>query len=162
MGLGLQAERKFQALNVKILLDECLDMFEDLFVLKGISVEKDLNGADLLCLGDEFSLEQVFKNLVLNAIEAMEGRPEKQLKVRATVATKTSSMSIDIEDTGCGISEASTDEVFSPYFTTKEFGTGLGLIVVKSVVEKHDGKLSMKSRVGKGTTFTVNLPLITT
>jgi len=69
-------------------------------------------------------------------------------------------ISIYIENTGCGIYEPEMKNIFTPYFSLKKNGTGLGLAVVKKVVEDHEGKIEVKSLAGKGTTFIVTLPSI--
>ena len=68
-------------------------------------------------------------------------------------------MEVEVTDTGCGIPEEVLDKVFDPLFTTKAKGIGLGLAVCKSIVNRHGGCIEAKSRVGKGTTFSMRLPL---
>ncbi len=109
-------------------------------------------------LGNPRNLQQVFLNLCLNGIHAMpkggvlgiRARPEGESMVR-----------VDVSDTGVGISAENLGKIFEPFFTTKEAGkgTGLGLTVVQSIVEKHGGKISVESAVGEGTTFTVLIPV---
>ncbi len=71
--------------------------------------------------------------------------------------TSTNYLSISITDTGCGIPEASLTKIFEPFFTSKDTGTGLGLVVVKQIIEAHEGKIGVKSEVGKGTVFTIEM-----
>ncbi|NVM22301.1 MAG: hybrid sensor histidine kinase/response regulator [Desulfobacterales bacterium] len=156
--LGQTTDDKIEKVNMIGLLDECLNMFRGLLALKGVSVEKDFGGHELCLFGDKFALEQLFKNLILNAIDSMDGRHEKLLKVRAAANKNTSSVSIYIEDAGCGIPSESIDKIFTPYFTRKEGGTGLGLTIVKRIVEKHRGVIRVCSQVGKGTTLKVSFP----
>jgi signal transduction histidine kinase len=160
MELGQPHDVKTEELVLKTLLDECLDMFKDLLNLKGVSVEKHLDNLDIHLVGNRFELEQVFKNLFLNAIDSMDGSPQKLLKIAASMDSKASSVSIHIKDTGCGIPEASIGMIFTQCFTTKRHGTGLGLPVVKGVIERHKGVIRVESQEGKGTTFTVTLPVI--
>ena len=108
--------------------------------------------------GDKYNLEQLFKNLILNAIEAMERSSQKQLMIKTFYETYADSVVIRIIDTGCGISEEYMDTLFTPYVTSKEQGTGLGLCVVKNIVEKHGGKINVMSKPNAGTTFTIRLP----
>jgi len=142
--------------DVRRFLNDCLNMFKDLLTLKDVSVEKDLGGSDLCLLGNKFGLEQLFKNLILNAIDAMDGRAEKILGIKAKTENP-SSLSIFVEDTGHGIPEESMDKIFTPYFTDKQQGTGLGLPVAKGIVENHRGRMQVRSEVGKGTTFEIRL-----
>jgi signal transduction histidine kinase len=99
----------------------------------------------------------VFLNLVKNAIEAMEegGR----LVIAQTSAGEQAE--ITIKDDGCGIPEENREKIFSPFFTSKRHGTGLGLNISKSIIEDHEGSsLTLTSEVGKGTTFKVTLPVL--
>lgn len=127
-------------------------------------VEEDLGALPLVhChLSD---MNQVFLNLLVNAAYAIkEAVGQTGGRGRITVRTETEgdSVRISIEDTGCGIREDIRDRVFDPFFTTKPVGqgSGQGLAIARSiVVDKHGGSLSFESEVGKGTTFTVRLPI---
>ena len=103
---------------------------------------------------DQGQMEQVFTNLFLNAVDAMEGRGE--LSVTATRVGQ--AVKIAIHDTGRGISKDAVDKVFEPFFTTKDRGTGLGLAIVYNIIKKHYGDIRVESEEGKGTTFTITLP----
>ena len=155
---GRKSHDKTEMVDMKRLLDECLKMFEELAALKGVAVEKDLGEHHFMVAGSRFGLEQLFNNLILNAIEAMDGRPGKRLKARAEMDRDAFSVSVYIEDTGCGIPKEAMDKIFTSYFTSKKNGTGLGLSVVKGMVENHNGKIEVQSREGEGTTFKVTLP----
>jgi len=150
-------EVKMEIVEIKTLIDNCLVMFEDVLILKGVSIENCLGGPPLHILGHKFDLEQLFRNLISNALDAMDGRPQKLLKFQTE--TYEDSCSISIVDTGCGIPEQLMKKIFTPYFTLKKNGTGLGLAVVKKVVEEHGGKIEVKSLVEMGTTFTILIPL---
>ena len=109
--------------------------------------------------GHSQNLQQVFINLFLNAIEAMHS--DGKLTVRSYL--QGDFVCIDISDTGPGIPEANLTRIFDPFFTTKEVGkgTGLGLSVSFGIIEKHHGSITVKSEVGKGSTFIIRLPVIT-
>lgn len=158
--LGRMSKDKIEKVDLREILNDCLNMFKDLMTFKGVAMEKHLGGEQLHVLGEAFGLEQVFKNLIVNAVDSMDDRPGKTLKVRAEMDKAALLIVISIEDTGCGIPEGSINEIFNSYFTCKEHGTGLGLSVVKSVLEKHKGWIRVESQVGKGTTFKVGLPTI--
>ena len=159
LNIGQVTEEKIEKMNLAEILDDCLYMFGDLMTLKGVSLEKELDAHQLHVRAHRFSLEQVFKNLILNAIDSMDSRPEKRLKVKAEIDEASSSISVDIYDTGCGIPEKFVDQIFNQHFTTKEDGTGLGLLVVKDIVERHKGKVEVRSKAGEGTMFKVMLPI---
>lgn len=102
-------------------------------------------------------LNQVFMNILVNSIQAIKG------KGRITIRTSASDRKIDIRfsDTGAGIPQENIDKIFDPGFTTKGVGvgTGLGLSISYKIIEEHGGRIDVVSKVGKGTTFTVHLPL---
>ena len=106
-------------------------------------------------LADAHLLEQVFVNLFSNAIDAMEGNGALDIIIRA----EESSVKIIISDTGKGVSPKDIQRVFDPFFTTKEKGTGLGLAIVYGIIGKHNGKIELESEPGKGSTFTITLPI---
>ena len=89
----------------------------------------------------------------------MDETREKRLKIKTEVDEDSSTISVNIEDTGCGIPEESINKIFIPYYTSKQHGTGLGMPVVRNIVEKINGEIRIESEVGKGTTFTVSLPI---
>ena len=71
---------------------------------------------------------------------------------------KTERLAIRVSDSGSGMSQATVDKLFTPYFTTKASGTGLGLTITRQIIEQHDGEIIVQSRQGKGSTFTILLP----
>ncbi len=108
-------------------------------------------------MGSAHNLQQVFLNLFLNAIQAM---PDGgTLSVRSFAEDET--LRVDVSDTGVGIAEENLDKIFDPFFTTKDVGkgTGLGLSVSYGIMKKHHGQLLVTSGVGKGSTFSIVLPL---
>jgi two-component system NtrC family sensor kinase len=107
---------------------------------------------------DPNQIEQVFVNILLNASQAMDGNG--QLQIRTGLTPDRLAAFVSITDTGCGISEEHLGKIFDPFFSTKETrGTGLGLAVSYGIIENHGGKIEVQSVVGKGSTFTVWLPL---
>ena len=120
------------------------------------NIQTQINVDPNLILGaDSAYLRRVLTNLIINAIQAMPNGGK--LTVRATV--NGGNVSIDIEDTGVGIPDRVKPNLFKPLFTTKSKGQGLGLAVVKRLVEGLDGKVSFVSQEGNGTKFTIELPL---
>ena len=160
MNAGYKEEDKFEPIDLDVVLDRCLEMFQGLFILKDIQCERQAPFHQFLVSGDKFGLEQVFKNLILNAIDAMDGKPDKNLNVTMTPKWDSSSVEIVVEDTGCGIREDCLNKIFDPCFTDKNNGNGLGLEIVKNVIEKHRGRISSESRIGSGSRFTITLPII--
>jgi nitrogen fixation/metabolism regulation signal transduction histidine kinase len=108
---------------------------------------------------DRKRLSQVIGNLVINAIDAMNG--EGVVEIRTDIVNKRNCKycRLSIQDTGKGIDEDAVEKVFTPYFTTKESGTGLGLPIVERIVNDHGGGIWFNSAVGAGTTFFVDIPV---
>jgi PAS domain S-box-containing protein len=104
---------------------------------------------------DEQKIEQVLWNVFLNAIQASD--PGK--KIILTLNQRNHNVILSISDEGGGISESQIKKVFQPFFSTRTQGSGLGLPISKKIIEKHGGRISVKSEAGKGTTFTIELPI---
>ena len=116
-----------------------------------LDVEKDFPGI----LADPTLMKRVLINLIKNAVEAM---PEGG-KIRIGASVKGSNALIEVEDTGIGIPEENMKEIFRPFFTTKPKGLGLGLAVCKKLIEAQGGEISVKSKIGKGTKFKIEIPI---
>lgn len=117
-----------------------------------IAIEKDFPKL----MVDPILMRRMFTNLMINALQAM---PEGgKLTIRASKEGETASISF--QDTGVGIPEENLDKLFTPLFTTKAKGQGLGLAVCKRIVEAHGGTIVIKSKVGEGSTFTVKIPMV--
>jgi signal transduction histidine kinase len=124
-------------------------------VPENVEVVSQLDEALPIILADPDQLRQVFGNLVLNAIQSM---PDGGQLVVKSEAPSPEWVAVSFTDTGVGIPEENLGKLFEPLFTTKAKGVGLGLAVVKSLVQGHGGTIEVESQVGKGTTFTVRLP----
>lgn len=106
--------------------------------------------------GEENQLKQVFINLIKNAIEAIDGHGEVLL---CTTLKDERHVQITLSDTGCGISEELIHKLGAPFFTTKEKGTGLGLMISSKIMKDHNGSLEIKSKMNKGTVVEITLPI---
>lgn len=108
---------------------------------------------------NKIQIEQVLVNLLINAKDSVEHSPNKVIFIRAH--TKEENLYIEVSDTGIGIDDEKLERIFTPFYTTKALGkgTGLGLSISYSIIEQHKGELRVHSEVGKGSTFTVILPL---
>lgn len=103
---------------------------------------------------------QVFHNLYINAMEAMsKNSPDKEKHITTKAWQEQDKMIISIQDTGHGIPQSKISHLFTPYFTTKAKGTGLGLVIVQKIIETHKGTIKVESRENAGTTFYITLPL---
>ncbi|MGI0075614.1 MAG: sensor histidine kinase, partial [Nitrosotalea sp.] len=109
---------------------------------------------DLIIVCDGAKIEIVFTNLILNAVQAMERKGNIQVRINHTKYPIT----IEVEDTGPGIPKHLIEKMFEPLFTTRQIGTGLGLVSCKSIIEKHNGTIEIRTQIEKGTTFIIKLP----
>jgi len=141
--------------HINELMQELMDFVQYELEENGIVPEMKL-GKDIPKIEiDAKYLKQALLNIIKNAIGAM---PDGgHLKIRTE--KDHGMVNISIEDDGTGISEENMSKIFEPYFTTKDFGSGLGLTVVYKVIKEHQGDISINSLEGKGTTFTISLPL---
>lgn len=140
-------------------LTRTLFLLESQTLFHNIDIVKDLNASLPLVLVDIQQLYHLFMNIILNAAQAMEGKGI--LTVKSFLDQNEEKVSIEISDTGPGISKENLPHIFEPFFTTKEEGkgTGLGLSLVYRIVENHGGRIRAESSPGKGTTFTIELPI---
>ena len=141
--------------NVNDLLEDVLGLVINQSLFHNIKIEKKIDDTLPTIVADETKLKQVFLNIILNAAQAMEG--SGRLIITTTKDKKY--IKIRIQDTGPGIPPEVIANLFSPFFTTKEKGTGLGLAISYGIIERHKGKIDVETELGKGTIFTINLPL---
>jgi PAS domain S-box-containing protein len=120
-----------------------------------IKIVREYSEKELWCRLDTEQFRQVILNLLHNAAQSM---PQGGT-IGVQVNENGKRIALKISDAGTGMSKATLDKLFTPFFTTKEHGTGLGLSTVKKIVEAHRGDIKVKSELGKGTTMTVTLPL---
>lgn len=142
----------FEEIDLEKVILETSFMLESRLV--DINVIVDSGDEKQIIRADEGNMKQVFMNLIKNASEAMPDGGTITCRLR----TKSDIILVEIQDTGIGITEDNLKLLFHEFFTTKERGFGIGLRVVKSVVENHGGEISVVSEVGKGTTFSLRLP----
>jgi signal transduction histidine kinase len=131
-----------------------------------LDVQPDLPSIE----GDETQLAQVFMNLVTNAFEALEGRGRVAINASLVEVEQdpnftgerqapTFAIVIEVSDNGPGVPADVSDRIFNPFFTTKTTGSGLGLPIVRKIVDAHDGRIDFTSEPGQGTRFRVTLPV---
>jgi len=152
-----QSTPTFREVNINEVIDQSLDLVAHSAELQHVQVVKELTPSLPILMGDFDQLQQVCTNLILNAVQAM---PEGgTLTVRTS--DDNSQVKIEVQDMGCGISQANMHKLFTPFFTTKEKGkgVGLGLAVAYGIIQRHQGKIEVQSKEGEGTTFTIYLPL---
>jgi two-component system NtrC family sensor kinase len=127
--------------------------------LNNIKLVKAYQEGKAEAMGDKDQLQQAFLAILVNAVEAMPGGGTLSLVTSSDSDNK--KVKIQIQDTGSGISPTDLPHIFEPFYTTKKEGkgVGLGLSVCYGIIERHDGKVDVHSVVGRGSNFTIELPL---
>jgi len=151
-------EPKKRPADVSEIVEKALRILENEFRLQHIRVEKRLSDGIEDILLDENQIEQVFVNLLLNSVQAMKENGTITIESRMD-ASRTRAV-VTIADTGCGITLDHLSKIFEPFFSTKPKGTGLGLAVSYGIVQNHGGNISVASRPGEGSCFTIELPIL--
>ena len=144
-------------INIKDEIDEVLALVSYELKMDKIDIVKEVDPNIPFISADKKALQEVFFNLVRNSAQAIAEKGRIVIRAKG----RGGKVVIDIEDTGHGIPEDKLETIFNPFYTTKEpgKGTGLGLFIVRQVVEKNKGKISVKSKVDEGTTFTLEFPI---
>lgn len=151
------SRRKMQPTDVNDAIEKALALTAKYLQHSHIALQRDLSPALPPVAAAPDELRQVFLNLMLNAVDAM---PEGGSLYVSSWLGDDGRLAVAFADTGPGIPPEHLERVFEPFFSTKEEGTGLGLSISHEVVERHEGEITVKSVTGKGTTFTVWLPVI--
>lgn len=149
--------KRISRFSLGTVLDSILDQVGHQIPLEPYRIARDYWGKDQEIEGDQDQIRQVFTNLVLNGLQAMEGGGILTLDFSADAAGET--ISVTVADSGPGISPEHMEKIFTPFFSTKARGTGLGLAVSYGIVKDHGGDIRVSNREGQGACFTVTLPL---
>ena len=126
---------------------------------RGIALRYGMTAADLKVKGDAVQLQQVFLNLIINSMDAISEAEAKEREISVTTNLSGASAEIRISDTGPGIATGDLKSVFDPFFTTKPQGMGMGLEIVRTIVEAHHGQISAENQSSGGALFTIKLPI---
>lgn len=142
------------------ILETVLDNLELQFAEAGIVVKRDLAPNLPRIRMDRDALQQVVLNVMLNALEAMNGGG--QFRVSSSARRYRSRLAVEVafSDTGCGIPEGAIDKIFDPFFTTKQAGTGLGLSISLQIVREHGGRITVRNRTQGGVIFRLSFPVL--
>ncbi len=152
-----QTKPQKKLINVNSLIENIILLVRNQTSFRNITIEKDLEASLPEIMADGDQIQQVIINFILNAADAM---PKGgTLKVSSRLLENNEFIELKFADTGIGISEENRNRIFDPFFTTKENGTGLGLSISYGIIEQHGGTIYVESEIGKGTTFTVQLPI---
>jgi PAS domain S-box-containing protein len=162
---------EFTPLDLNKIMEESIFLLKYQTKVENIEIVNELTTDLPKPAGDKTQIQEVFLNIMLNAVEAMErggiltirtysekiteieARKTDKFKIGENVAV------VEIKDTGKGIDDVGLDKLFEPFFTTKEEGVGLGLSICYGIIEKHGGVIEVQSKLGEGSTFIVKLPI---
>lgn len=147
---------ELQPLDLRVEAEDALRVVSGKAAEHGIETRVHEEGQLPLVMADKDSLRSMFTNLLINSVEAIDGQGGTvQIKLTAESPER---VRVEISDTGSGIAAEDIAKIFEPYYSTKDTGTGLGLAIVKKAIDDHDGSISVSSKEGDGTTFTITLP----
>jgi len=158
LGYARKMEPRLEDVDVNATVNQTIDILENYARINNIDIQTDLAPELPIIAGDQAQLQQVFLNLISNAIDAI----DKEGAVAVKSVRSGGEIHVAVTDTGPGIPAEHQSKVFDPFFTTKQSGkgTGLGLWISYNIVEKMGGTITLNSQPGKGTTFTVKIPIV--
>lgn len=148
--------------SIERVIQDAITLADSKIARRAIRLDVDVPAALPLIVGDHNQLCQVFTNLLINALEALDGRGIIRVEARERPGTdqgQPPTIVVVVEDDGPGIPSDIAERIFNPFFTTKPQGSGLGLAIVRKIVDAHDGRIDVASESGTGTRFTVTLPV---
>lgn len=146
---------EFFRFDLHTMLDETIELIKSAILnTEGIAIIRTFKGPNEI-VADPQKLRQVFLNIGMNAVESLQDTGRLVIGTRRV----NDSVIISFKDTGMGIPREKLKDIFYPFYTTKDKGTGLGLSIAYRIIEEHNGKISVESRQGQGTTFEIFLPL---
>jgi len=153
---------EFGLVDVNDVLNETLVLMENQLTVNNIVLVKKLSPDLPKVKGNPIQLQQVFTNIIVNALHAMPNGGDLTICTCLKAdANKIAVVEIAFNDSGCGILKENIGKLFDPFFTTRETGkgTGLGLSLSYGIIKDHKGEISVESEIGKGSTFNVTLPV---
>lgn len=147
-----------EMLNLGQVLEDTIALVSYQTSLEGIEITRQVAGTLPLYYGNVHEFREIFLNLILNAVQSIGSKGKIHCEIRHRYQDEI--MEITISDTGRGIEPAHVDKVFNPFFTTRHNAVGLGLFVTKQIVHRYGGSIRVESRLGEGSLFIVQLPLM--
>jgi signal transduction histidine kinase len=167
---GRKPEPVLERMDLKACIEDCLSLMRPEIARRNVSLLADFNGLPFPIHGDSQQLQEVFCNLIDNALDAMPETGCLTIRMHPMCGPQSPSLqtegpdsyAVDIIDTGQGIPRDRMNQIFEPFFTTKKAGrgTGLGLAIAAETIRAHGGAIAVESEPGKGSRFTVTLPLV--
>jgi len=148
-------ELSLTSTDINELVSDMVDFYNPQAQSHSITIREGRYSGKLICKADADMLKQVLLNLFINAQQAMSDGGELIIKTRKQARHAV----IELSDTGSGIGLAKLQHIFEPYYSSRPQGKGLGLATARKIIEAHNGTIKVESEVGKGTMFTIKLPL---
>ena len=145
---------KFKTFGIQELFNRMDHLMGDQLTAASISFRSRVDPPSLELTADPEQIEQVLINLLRNAIEAAQGKPDACVELRAELDSR-GRVEIEVEDNGPGITEEAQEKIFVPFFTTKENGSGIGLSLSKEIMRLHRGSIHLSSKPGERTLFSL-------
>ena len=158
LGFARKLEMQMQPVDLALLAGKVFDLLKVQARAAGVELSVDIPER-IFILADPQTFRQVVVNLLLNALEAMPKDRKGRVEISAAADSMKDMAVITVRDNGCGISPENQKKLFTPFFTTKTKGNGIGLADVHRIIEEHQGRIKVASELGKGTTFTIHVPL---
>jgi two-component system sensor histidine kinase HydH len=159
LAYGKEIPQPTSAQDINQIIEDSLSLLEDEMKERNISIRKELEPQLPPLASDHQQMKQIFLNLFVNAIQAMESNGRLSVKtLRAKEGVK-EFLRIEVEDTGGGIPQKSLENIFNPFFTTKHNGTGLGLAITHKIITRYGGEIEVINNPGAGALFVVRFPL---
>ena len=162
LSFSKSSELETAKVDIEQLLRQSLILLNNTIAKEQVAVDFDIKTKNTILIADASQLKQVFLNIILNAVEAMNDCSEKHLTFTMEGSRQLDFSSryliISFTDTGKGIEQENIENIFNPFYTTKQDGTGLGLPISFGIVNRHGGEMEANSIPGKGTTIVVKLP----
>lgn len=150
-----RTELQLASVDISSLISDMIDFYSPQARSHSIIIRQQLYDKPLVCKADEGMLKQVILNLFINARQAMSDGGELLIRT----ARRKKDAVIQISDTGSGIAPDKLPKIFDAYYSSRPQGSGLGLPTAKKIVEAHKGTISVDSELGKGTSFTIRIPI---
>ena len=147
---------KFQLLDANDLVEHLQVLFKPVLEKNGVTFQKQLSPTPIIFQADVELMEQVLINLLKNALDALKEKENPTITV-STQRTKEGKTLIQVGDNGRGIEKEMLGQIFVPFFTTKEDGSGIGLSLARQIMRLHKGRISVQSALNEGTVFTLSL-----
>ena len=155
------AKRALENVDLRNIVADVLGLLDREIMAVSVRVTTDFRVAEPIVLADRVELQQVIANLITNALHAMAEVPVDRRELNITLTAEEFSMvTIEVRDNGTGIAPENMARLFSPYFTTKNDGMGIGLAICKTIVEAHGGSLTARNHEGGGAVFEILMPLL--